>query len=74
MDAHERIHVTLPGDLLQKARDAAGDLPLSRFIRRALEIQIDEDQGLRKTFQELSERVEALELARGKDHSEEAGR
>ncbi len=52
MAEYERIHLTLPKRLLEKARQAAGDLPFSRYVARALEAQLTVDAQVREALKE----------------------
>ncbi len=55
MGEYERIHLTLPKRLLEKARQAAGDLPFSRYMARALEAQLKVDVQVREILQAAAE-------------------
>ncbi len=65
--------VTLPADLLQRIDLARGRVPRSRWLGQAAEARLGEDHALRRTFEEVVKRVEALELAHGKDDSIKEG-
>ncbi len=68
---HVTTGISLPVHLLEAVDAARGNLPRSTWFAEAAQTRLEEDHLFRKTFEGLSKRVEALELARGKDDAKE---
>jgi hypothetical protein len=47
MDMTVKLGITLPKSIIQKIDQGRGDIPRSRFIRRAVESYLDKGMGIK---------------------------